>query len=76
MWMMKLYLIIFKHQHYYIKKAACYKAKINGICKINHGSPFSVPSNCMASGSLTIGGTNADYGTGGSQWTANTTGFI
>jgi hypothetical protein len=30
----------------------------------------------MQSSSLTIGGINADYGTGGTQWTYNTAGLM
>ena len=30
----------------------------------------------MQTGSLTIGGTNANYGTGGNQWSSNTAGLM
>ncbi len=38
--------------------------QVNGIGNINNGSPVAVPFNYMQSGSLTIGGTNANYGGG------------
>jgi hypothetical protein len=49
---------------------------VNGSANIHNGSPFSVPNNYMQSGSLTIGGTNANYGTGGNQWSSNTAGLM
>jgi hypothetical protein len=49
--------------------------QVNGICNINNGSPVAVPLNYMQSGSLTIGGTNANYG-GGNLWNANTAGLL
>jgi len=48
---------------------------INGIANIHNGSPVAVPTNYMASGSLTIGGTNVNYG-GGTNWNANTAGLL
>ncbi len=36
----------------------------------------SVPNKYVQSGSLTIGGTNANYGTGGNQWSLNTAGLM
>ena len=42
---------------------------------IHNGSPLAAVSNWMQSGSLTIGGTNANYG-GGVNRTANTAGLM
>ena len=49
--------------------------EVNGITNIHNGSPYAVANNYMASGSLTIGGTNADYGNS-SGWTTNTAGLM
>ncbi len=49
--------------------------EVNGVGCINNGSPYAVANNFMASGSLTIGGTTANYG-GGNNWTANTAGLM
>jgi hypothetical protein len=49
--------------------------QVNGIGNINKGSPVAVPYGYMQSGSLTIGGTNANYG-GGNNWTGNTAGLL
>jgi len=49
--------------------------QVNGIGNINNGSPYAVANNFMQSGSLTIGGTNANYG-GGNNWTTNTAGLM
>jgi hypothetical protein len=46
-----------------------------GIANINNGSPYATANGTMASGSLTIGGLNVNYG-GGNQWTTNTAGFM
>ncbi|MEI6312366.1 MAG: hypothetical protein WCP57_08915 [Bacteroidota bacterium] len=49
--------------------------RINGKANVNNGSPFAVPNNYMAAGSLTIGGITANYG-GGSAWNASTSGLL
>jgi hypothetical protein len=46
-----------------------------GVANINNGSSYATANNTMASGSLTIGGLNTNYG-GGNNWTANTAGFM
>jgi hypothetical protein len=46
-----------------------------GVANINNGSPYATANNTMASGSLTIGGLNVNYG-GGNNWTTNTAGFM
>jgi hypothetical protein len=52
--------------------------QVNGLANINNGSPLGY--SYMQSGSLTIGGTNADYGcqyyTGGSWTGTNTAGLL
>ena len=50
--------------------------EVAGIGCINNGSPYAVVANFMQSGSLTIGGINASYGGGVSQWTTNTAGLL
>ena len=45
--------------------------EVNGLACINNGSPWAVVNSKMQSGSLTIGGTNADYGWGTNGWTNN-----
>ena len=49
--------------------------QVNGIGNINNGSLSVVSSGYMQSGSLTIGGTNANYG-GGNLWNGNTAGLL
>jgi hypothetical protein len=49
--------------------------KVNSIANINNGSPYATENNFMQSGSLTIGGINANYG-GGTSWTDNTAGLL
>ena len=51
------------------------RININGIANIHNGNPVAVPYNYMASGSLTIGGSNVNYG-GGTNWNANTAGLL
>jgi len=51
------------------------KLDVQGRVNFHNGNPVAVPSNYMASGSLTIGGTNANYG-GGSGWSGNTAGLM
>jgi hypothetical protein len=48
---------------------------VAGVANIHNGSPYATANNFMASGSLTIGGLNVDYG-GGNLWTANTAGLM
>jgi hypothetical protein len=48
---------------------------VAGIANIHNGSPYATANNQMQSGSLTIGGINANYG-GGNNWTANTAGLM
>ena len=48
---------------------------VAGIANIHNGSPVAVNSSFMQSGSLTIGGTNANYG-GSSGWSSNTAGLL
>ncbi len=50
--------------------------EVHGIACIHNGSPYAVTNNFMQSGSLTIGGTTANYGTGGNQWSGNTAGLM
>jgi hypothetical protein len=49
--------------------------QFNAIGNINNGSPSAVPYGYMQSGSLTIGGSNANYG-GGNLWNGNTAGLL
>ncbi len=49
--------------------------KVNGITNINNGGPYSTENKFMQSGSLTIGGINANY-RGGSSWSSNTAGLL
>jgi hypothetical protein len=49
--------------------------QVKGIENINNGSPYASANNFMQSGSLTIGGANANYG-GGNKWTGNTAGLM
>ena len=49
--------------------------EVSGIACIHNGSPYAVANNFMQSGSLTIGGINANYGIA-QNWTTNTTGFM
>ena len=49
--------------------------QVNGIGSINNGSDHSITNGRMQSGSLTIGGTNADYGTE-INWSGNTAGLM
>ena len=51
------------------------KLEVAGIANINNGSPYATVNNYMQSGSLTIGGTNANYG-GGTNWNSNTAGLL
>jgi hypothetical protein len=44
--------------------------QVNGIGNINNGSPYATANNNMQSGSVTIGGMNANYG-GGNLWNGN-----
>jgi hypothetical protein len=46
-----------------------------GTATINNGNNYANTNNFMASGSLTIGGINSNYG-GGSGWTGNTAGLM
>ena len=48
----------------------------NGTVNIHNGSPAAVLYNYMAAGSLTIGGTNANFGGGTNQWSTNTAGLL
>ena len=50
--------------------------EVAGVACIHNGSPHAIPNNRMQSGSLTIGGTNADYGVGVNQWSSNTAGLL
>jgi hypothetical protein len=47
----------------------------NSIASINGGNPSAVPSGFMATGSLTLGDVNKNYG-GGTGWTSNTAGLM
>jgi hypothetical protein len=49
--------------------------KCAGIANIHNNSPYAVVNNFMASGSLTIGGTNANYGTA-TSWSSSTAGLL
>ena len=48
---------------------------VNGIAGINNGSEYAITNNYMASGSLTIGGQNANYGCG-YNWSTSTAGLM
>jgi len=48
---------------------------VAGLANIHNGSPYAVSNNFMQSGSLTIGGTNANYGNG-NNWSGNTAGLM
>jgi hypothetical protein len=48
---------------------------VAGLANIHNGSPYAVANNYMQSGSLTIGGVNANYG-GGANWNTNTAGLM
>jgi hypothetical protein len=48
----------------------------NGLANIHNGSPYAVIASFMSSGSLTIGGTNVNYGGGVSQWNSSTAGLL
>ncbi len=45
--------------------------KVFGTANIYTASPYAVPNNYMAYGSLTLGGTQADYGVA-TGWSTNT----
>jgi hypothetical protein len=49
--------------------------QVNGLGSINNGSDYAVTNNTMQSGSLTIGGINANYGCG-YNWSTNTAGLM
>ena len=49
---------------------------VRGIATINNGSNYANTNNHMASGSLTIGSTTANYGGGTSYWNSNTAGLL
>lgn len=52
------------------------KLDVGGVANIHNGSPYAITNGFMQSGSLTIGGTNADYGCqiyGGGGWSGNNT---
>jgi hypothetical protein len=49
--------------------------KCAGIANIHNNSPYAVVNNFMAAGSLTIGGTTADYGTA-TNWSSSTAGLM
>jgi hypothetical protein len=51
------------------------KLRVVGTAMIDDGSGFAAANNHMASGSLTIGSTNSNYG-GGQQWNNNTAGLL
>jgi hypothetical protein len=46
-----------------------------GLANIHNGSPYAVINNFMASGSLTTGGTTADYGTS-TSWSSSKAGLL
>jgi hypothetical protein len=52
-----------------------FKAGSYRLANIHNGSPYAVNKNYMASGSLPIGGTKANYGTTAS-WSSSTAGFL
>jgi len=53
------------------------KLEVGGVVNFHNGSPYATlpTNNFMQSGSLTIGGINANYGNGNS-WTGNTAGLL
>jgi hypothetical protein len=51
------------------------KLDVVGTATINNGSNYANTTGYMASGSLTIGGTTANYG-GGFEWNSNTAGLL
>ncbi len=50
--------------------------EVNGIANIHNGSLYAVSNNFMSAGSLTIGGTNVNYGGGSTGWTSSTAGLM
>ncbi|MCB9336652.1 MAG: tail fiber domain-containing protein [Lewinellaceae bacterium] len=52
------------------------KLEVNGRSNIHDGHPYACPTGYMATGSLTIGDTNKDFGGGTSQWNSNTAGLL
>lgn len=48
----------------------------NGAVNVCGGSPYAVPNGRMASGSLTIGSTDRNYGGGTGSWNSNTAGLM
>jgi hypothetical protein len=48
---------------------------VGGLANIHGGSPSAVPSGFMATGSLTLGDVNKNYG-GGTSWNSNTAGLM
>jgi len=49
------------------------KLQVNGVVNFHNGNNEAVPNNYMKSGSLTIGGTNFNYGGNTDGWTQNNT---
>ncbi len=50
--------------------------RVGSIACFHNASSYAVVYNTMQSGSLTIGRTNANYGTGRPGWTDNTAGLM
>ncbi|CAD5372272.1 hypothetical protein RA210_U20255 [Rubrivivax sp. A210] len=51
------------------------RLEVNGTASVSNGVGFAVRNGFMAPGSLTIGGTNANYG-GGNLWSPSTAGLM
>jgi hypothetical protein len=48
----------------------------SGVACVDNASPSAPINDFMQSGSLTIGGVNANYGTGGNEWSSNAVGCM
>ena len=51
------------------------RLEVNGTAVISNGNSYATKKNFMASGSLTVGSINANYG-GGNKWNTNTAGLL
>jgi hypothetical protein len=52
------------------------RASFLGLLGVSAGNPFAIPNNYMASGSLTIGDVDINYGGGTTLWSTNTAGLM
>ncbi len=58
-----------------ISERTTHQLEVAGIANIHDNNPYAVPSNNMALGSLTIGGTLSNYGTA-TNWSSSTAGLM